>query len=680
MVSAVLFTLFCGSSVNYAKEQQVRNYLESDFGYNLNNLAPLKDDKEQKEDDAFTKDTLEHRGNNMNPNTYLRGDHLTYKNFHYGGAGPRSDTTAKDRMSPAVMYDTKSTIGVINHIYGSTAQTTTAVFNLIGGPSDYVGSQGTDKSSLILGLPVKGTGENSAVLTSKITGVMPGIITSKDVTGEFKMYPNRAGNAITHLLTVTNSSTKEISFTPIKQVDTMLGDNDKVPIYARGPNKGLYIQSIDKKYRLDYVMDVPDGPTQYSGKMYNTTYNNVFTGTWEAPKSPDTLKNEDQIVLQNVDTGIFMAWDKKTLAPGETATMRYDVGIKNEADLVIEKKAENLTRPADLYRVGDEVRYTVEVLAPQSNYEDVKLVDVLPLEVEGLKNIKLKTADETILNLNVEDVYNQTTRKITLPAYVVNKSKKIELSYEVKLSPTAAGKTIINEASVTGQSGQTFSEVSTAHELIVEKKMGQVIIHYTYLDGNQLADDKNIEGVVDESYAESPIPISDYTYQDTIGDASGVFTEETQEVTFRYRNNEHRVNAHLRQVIVEANMELTVPQNGFGQFISQTNQKRVNITMDSSESLSQAFSNYLIVSQYTENIQLFKPVVPMYYQLVGYVITTSSDIEHQLSDSSPEPVEIDVSNTPEFWLTMYIKPNANPYPYLYNWYYLDNGVKEIQRE
>ncbi|WP_201729966.1 isopeptide-forming domain-containing fimbrial protein [Carnobacterium maltaromaticum] len=350
--------------------------------------------------------------------------------------------------------------------------------------------------------------------------------------------PNEKKRAIKHEWIITNISEEPQTIYPIKQVDTELDSDDKVPIYSRGPGKGVYID--DGNYRLDYIMDVPNGPILYAGATYNSRFSDIFTSDKDQQMNDQYKENENTILFQDGDTGIFMSWKAQDLEPGESFHARYDVGMKQAQELEIGKEATN-ENGTTINKVNDTIEYVVKVKAPKDSYTNVYLEDILPEELDKPTEIKLKKEDGSISNLNIDEVYQESSRTISVPVTSgIEAGKEIELLYKVKINKKAAGKKIINKATAKGKDIEGVDhEVNSEHELQVEElPTGQIIIKYVDEVGNQLAADKIIEGNIEDEYAETPIDIQGYVYSRVEGDSSGTITEVPETVKFIYK--EHR--------------------------------------------------------------------------------------------------------------------------------------------
>ncbi|WP_206911901.1 hypothetical protein IGL98_001457 [Enterococcus sp. DIV0840] len=151
--------------------------------------------------------------------------------------------------------------------------------------------------------------------------------------------------------TVTNTGTgKETDFVIGSMIDTELNEDDQVPIYAIGDNKGVYIENTkDKinKYKLQYLFTGPDHVQNWTGKHWiqGTTefsrdhfLNYFFNYDDSGFSALNSLGYEaqnypaDQLVymtsdINKMDTAIFMKNQPTSLEANEGTKMAYDVTI-----------------------------------------------------------------------------------------------------------------------------------------------------------------------------------------------------------------------------------------------------------------------------------------------------------------------------------------------------------------
>lgn len=151
--------------------------------------------------------------------------------------------------------------------------------------------------------------------------------------------------------TITNTGTgKETDFVIGSMIDTELNEDDQVPIYAIGDNKGVYIENTkDKinKYKLQYLFTGPDhvqnwtgrhwiqGTTEFSRDHFLNYFFNYDDSGFSALNSLGYEAQNypaDQLVyvtsdINKMDTAIFMKNQPTSLEVNEGTKMAYDVTI-----------------------------------------------------------------------------------------------------------------------------------------------------------------------------------------------------------------------------------------------------------------------------------------------------------------------------------------------------------------
>ncbi len=153
-----------------------------------------------------------------------------------------------------------------------------------------------------------------------------------------------------------------------------------------------------------------------------------------------------------------------------------------------------------------------------------------------------------------------------------------------------------------------------------------------------------------------------------------------QEGRLIYSNR--KLTVHARQVVMNKNGQVVLPKKGFGRLETKTptgeNKSEFPLSMVSSDNNNALFDTYIIRYQISEPIYTFIPMIPMNYELVGYVLTTTNQ-QHNPGSSTQIPIQVDVSKTSEFWLTTYIKP-VSTQPSFHHWEYKENKFGTIKIE
>jgi uncharacterized repeat protein (TIGR01451 family) len=527
------------------------------------------------------------------------GDSVDAGRLRFGiGFGQRPTSNVEEdriRNTPTVQY-VQSESNVIDHLYTNknNGSGTTSPFNIIEELSEYQ-SAGYDATAGKITLPTGGIKKGDRIIVSE--GKKIG---SNDFLVNITMEADKKNTSVLHTYSITNTSKVTKTIYPIKQVDTELAMNDDVPIFSRGPNKGLYIESEDESdqnvYRLDYITDVDNGPIAYSGKGQYETLDTVFGPDMANPvaevngQSINELE-EDEIVFENDDTGIFMAWGERTIAPGETIDLAYAVGISAATKMKIDKTVDNTSSKDGLNRTGDVLTYTVNLNNSADEgaglAEKIEISDILPKEVEKPTKIALTDSKGVTTDLAIEDVYDAATHSIKTKTADMLGQDKVVLTYQVKVKSDAAGKTLINAAKATGQNpnGGLFEiEASTETPIL---NLSKITINYQDEKGLELAKSKVIEGTIGESYDEQPKVIFGYNNISVTGNPSGQFTETDESVTFVYSAKE--MFTLNQEVLNSAGMNMDQQDVGLDEVLTY----KVTIDPNSQEfTEDEAASNY----------------------------------------------------------------------------------------
>lgn len=458
---------------------------------------------------------------------------------------------------PTVRY-VQSDTNVIEHIFVSpdaNIANSTSPFNVIETIDEY-NLLGYQKEAGVTEFKTGGkqVGDKRVI---EAQGVKYG---SDDFDITLRLEADSKNTSIKHTFTITNKSDKPKTIYPAKQVDTELAENDYVPIVSRGPHKGLYIEAKQENsedvYRLDYITDFEDGPSHYKGAEAFTSFADVFGSKLDQPVAniPQTEDKVEEAEVDRViygdgvyeeggnsddqDTAIYMVWEKKTLAPGESTTASYAVGISAATKMKINKTASNKTSTDGSHRSGDELEYTIDLNnsadVASGLVQNIQLHDKLPTEVEKPTSIELVDAKGNKTEQSIAKVYKPDKHEISLSIDDMLGQETVKLKYRVKIKSEASGKTIVNEAQATGQNpnGGLFEIVTSVETPILST--GKVMIRYEDNKKNEVATPKVIEGVIGDPYDVSQIDIFGYQYKQTEGKPKGKFTVSDQTVTFVY--------------------------------------------------------------------------------------------------------------------------------------------------
>lgn len=450
------------------------------------------------------------------------------------------------------------------------------------------------------------------------------------------MEANDDQTAVRHEFKIKNNTLSEKTIYPLKQVDTQLFMDDNVSVYSRGPNKGAYIESAEDpgnpnaiRYRLDYLMNRdqdsddydPTGPELYAAKYQGSTFSEVF-GDIDNQTSSQMVEPAGSVLLDKLDTGIFMSWGKKVLAPGQEITLSYEVGIKPMEALVKTKIAKNLTRPEEgaKNQVGDEIEYTISIASPNFASKDLRVTDDLSWAFEEPTGaVEVTDGSGVTFELPLSQVYKKNTNpsdanpyvgSFNIPgdgqtSYVLAKGQEMTIKFKAKLAERAAGTNVTNKAGVTGftdQDTKINEEVETEKPLPVEDAR-PVTIKHVDMAGNQIVpavQDGSVTGSLGEVKTITPQPINGYTYDHaSIPEPLKVtITTADQEVVLYYKESRFTIK---QEVVKEDNSSATN--------VKVEDKLSYKVTVESKLAAGTTYKDFVINAKITgeiEEVETFK--------------------------------------------------------------------------
>ena len=213
------------------------------------------------------------------------------------------------------------------------------------------------------------------------------------------------------------------------------------------------------------------------------------------------------------------------------------------------------------------------------------------------------------------------------------------------------------------------------------------------VDGKELSADNifsNINGGQDfytnnSSSAVIPDEIGNYVYvgykigvdksELKYGKPSPVFTNVMSDQTVIYVYEKNVNTIHVRQIILDPQAKIEVPDMGYIKLIAGT--KQLPITVKSGTGAGTAFTSYTISADYGDVINVLD-VIPQYYKAVGYKANAgSAAVEHDQSHMTlGGNISIDFSSDGEWWVTIFITPTTGTLDD-YQWGDITNDVGEV---
>lgn len=204
-----------------------------------------------------------------------------------------------------------------------------------------------------------------------------------------------------------------------------------------------------------------------------------------------------------------------------------------------------------------------------------------------------------------------------------------------------------------GQIGKLYNNIGDQIEVTVIAETGRVA-------KPDVTNTVNVTGGDAINSQQLIVPISPQSYSDST------------DVFATYRRD---LNLHVRQVVVNPQQDLVIPDFGYGSVESKrmdgSNIATYSVKMSSGADLQLSFDTYTIRYPKEGKRITYEQTIPEYYQLVGYVMTPNN-VPHALEDVVSE-LMIDTEAQDEAWLSVYITPVTEQIK-PYSWDYEENQL------
>ena len=156
-------------------------------------------------------------------------------------------------------------------------------------------------------------------------------------------------------------------------------------------------------------------------------------------------------------------------------------------------------------------------------------------------------------------------------------------------------------------------------------------------------------------------------------------TNKKQEAKAIYEASISKI--HLRQEVVSQNEEVVLPKTGYSSITlndeNGNSKKEMTAAIVSFNEVNQEYSSYSIALEEESKFLNIESIVPMYYSLTGYTVTTKNDL-HSVNQSTPNFNVINIEENNEVWVTIYIKPSQDR-PSFYSWDYGEKLIYQIKK-
>ncbi|MGL5884663.1 MAG: hypothetical protein ACRCY2_01325, partial [Bombilactobacillus sp.] len=210
----------------------------------------------------------------------------------------------------------------------------------------------------------------NSIITLKFTGDFT-FQTSKTYTLDFTITLKPNGNMVDYNLAIRNvtalvnpsisaEDAKLPNFWFGSQYDTMLGDNDRVPMYYSGNNQGLYLENGGYKLLFNYTSK--NAPTGWGAGRWNSTYKSVGINSPQDAGQKSSNAPAGQVAYSGGDSGLYMVWKGQDLANGDSREGNYQASISSST-AILPKLTINNQNPDNYigkdYTVNGTVTYPV---------------------------------------------------------------------------------------------------------------------------------------------------------------------------------------------------------------------------------------------------------------------------------------------------------------------------------
>ena len=242
------------------------------------------------------------------------------------------------------------------------------------------------------------------------------------------------------------------------------------------------------------------GPTSdYVGKSYTITIKDIYGYTYKESENETNKYLKANTIIKHI----------------------YN---KNTGNITDEETSK--TTESEVSSINSEFTYTISYNATLNDYvgtATTTLIDYLPYAIDIEKS-------------NIADgIYNEEDKTITwkVETNIDENHKDITINKEIRLFYlNITDKLVKNDLKV--ETNYDSNTSKTNDDATSEIKTGKVIVHFIDIDGNTLAEDETLEGLVGMPYTTYEKEIGTYYVEEIKGLTEGKYTVEDQEVTYVY--------------------------------------------------------------------------------------------------------------------------------------------------
>ncbi|WP_099224067.1 MucBP domain-containing protein [Listeria costaricensis] len=342
---------------------------------------------------------------------------------------------------------------------------------------------------------------------------------------------------------LTNLGDEEVANIVIgDRSDTKLDGDDNVPIKFIGQNKGLYIETSDKKYRLFYIFNRANSFPNWKGDYFtnssvisSTPSNNVIHFQYPTSTGQEVTNaaaGTDAFYVYRKDSAIFFKTQPFSLKPNESHTSEYT--------LTLQSSPPKMTGTLD-------------------NLENESVYYGGNLEFSGTWND---------LNSDYMDLYYQIDGQdpVLFEDDLMNSEKGTSRDW----AQTISEEEILNGQAFTPGTEHTITFYATDDE---EYTSNLVTFNFTetypavtakYLDssGQTLAPDEVLIGAPGTDYQTIAKEIEGYALSTIDGEAQGTFTTENKIITYTYEKLNYSLTGQVLAKQGDSYAEITTASPG----------------------------------------------------------------------------------------------------------------------
>ncbi|KRM24473.1 hypothetical protein FC90_GL000177 [Latilactobacillus graminis DSM 20719] len=258
-------------------------------------------------------------------------------------------------------------------------------------------------------------------------------------------------------------------------INTMLGDQDYVPMYAMGNNTGLYVMNTkeNQKLKMYFNMKVPDGPDAYAAQSGSSAVLDRFRPNGMGVGDESENYPEGTRIVESANNSAYSAhWKWHELKYHQVDHYRSDIGVSTSPLTVPNalKEYSNTTSTDGKNRVGDKLTFKLSAhnIGYESEWINIKIDDQIPIGLDiDTASFKLTDAAGQTTAVPASN-YDATTRTLKVASPNLTDNQWSSVTFDATINSQAAGKTLRNTVNVTGDDGKDSTNQYTDADAYVD--------------------------------------------------------------------------------------------------------------------------------------------------------------------------------------------------------------------